>query len=212
MLIIRLLLIASFCVSAGLSKGQIRAKAISYKVQIDMDKLNPDFDETTGAQRYFDFEVDTYFSDQMVRTIVRKIGKHAESGPNLRQRLYRRNAQDQYDIDHEQQYMLVKKGQIVKPRTTGKSKEILGQKCREVVFTDYRGVKISAWVASKLEMNVCPLGNFSLNGTALEVSTSNGLHYIATDFAEGELDGTFFEVPVAYEQEVVILSGDGKSK
>jgi len=210
---IRLLLIGVVLLNGPAVHAQLRAKAISYKVQVDMAALDPSFEGGEGKVRYYDFEADAYYSDQMVRTIVRKVGKHGDGGPNIRQRLYDLKTLDQYDIDHDQRYVLLKKNQVVAPKPTGNSKDIMGYRCREMAFSDYRGVRITVWVTSKLPRNICPLGNYSLDGTALEITTSNGLHFVATDFAEGELNPGFFDVPKGYQEEVLTVSdNDKKSK
>jgi GLPGLI family protein len=199
-----------FAVGSFTLHAQINAKAISYKVQVDMDMLDPAFNEGDGAQRFFDFEVDAYYTDSRLRTIVRKIGKHGDNGLTIRQRLYDINSTDEYNIDPQTQFILLKKDQVVKPKATGKQKDILGYRCKEMTFVDYRGITMTVWVTDKLPKNICPLGNFSLKGTALEASTSNGLHYTATDLAEGVLESAFFDIPQGYQQEVVVASGAEK--
>lgn len=200
-----------FLLAAGESAfSQIQAKAISYSLEVDMKGLDPSFDESDGGQRLYKFEVDTYYNERMLRTIVRKVGTHSEPGLTIRQRLYDLNSHDQMDIDHDQQFILSKKDQRVDLKKTGNVRDILGYKCREYVFTDYRGVRVNVWVADKTQRNVCPLGNFTLPGTALEVVTSNGLHYTATDFSEGLLDNDFFDPPKGYQEEVVVASTAGK--
>lgn len=206
----RLLIVFSFCFCYAASDAQIRAKAISYSLEVDLAVLDPSFDEDDGGQRYYQFEVDAYYTPQKLRTVVRKVGKHADSGVTIRQRLYDLDSQDEYNIDSEQEYILFKKNQTVKAKATGKQKDILGFRCREIFFTDYRGVGISIWITDKLDKNICPLGNYSLKGTALEITTANGLHYVATDLAEGELRPDFFEIPQGYQQEVVLVSEPDK--
>jgi hypothetical protein len=194
----------------GVVNAQVPAKAISYTVRVDLAQLDPSFDEGSGSQRFFDFEVDAYYTSTRLRTIVRKIGKHGDNGVTIRQRLYDIASVDEYNIDPQTNYLLLKKDQNVKPRATGKQKTILGYTCKEMSFTDYRGIAITVWVTDKLAKNICPVGNYSLKGTALEVTTSNGLHYVATDFAEGVLDSQFFDIPQGYQQEVVVASSPPK--
>jgi GLPGLI family protein len=199
-----------FVVAPVIVKAQIQARAISYTVRVDLAQLDPSFDESNGNQRFFDFEVDAYYTDAKLRTIVRKIGKHADNGVTIRQRLYDIASVDEYNIDPQNNYLLLKKDQVVKPKATGKQKSIMGYACKEMTFTDYRGIVITVWVTDKLPKNICPVGNYSLKGTALEINTSNGLHYTATDFAEGVLDAQFFDVPQGFQQEVVVASAPPK--
>jgi GLPGLI family protein len=201
------------CAIATHSQAQIQAKAISYKVEVDQEQLYPTFEENEGNPRYLQFEIDAYYTDSKVKTIVRKIGKHPEPGLTIRQRQYDINSIDEYNIDPETEYILFKKNQVVKLKGTGKQKDILGYRCKEFTFTDYRGVQITVWVTEKLPKNICPMGNYSLKGTALEILTSNGLHYTASDVAEGVLESQFFDIPQGYQQEVVeVPSAEKKSR
>jgi GLPGLI family protein len=192
------------------SQAQIQAKAISYKVEVDQQHLYPTFEENESNPRYLQFEVDAYYTDSKLKTIVREIGKHPEPGLTIRQRQYDINSIDEYNIDPESEYILFKKNQTVKMKGTGKQKDILGYRCKEFSFTDYRGIQITVWVTDKLPKNICPVGNFSLKGTALEIQTSNGLHYTATDVGEGVLDSQFYDIPQGYQQEVVEVSAAEK--
>jgi hypothetical protein len=188
-------------------KAQLSAKAISYTVEIDLTKFNPE--AANGlSEKKCTYEVDAYFTDVAMKTIVRNIKRPVEI--SLRQRQYDIASRDEYNIDHENRFVLVKKDQDFKPKSTGGKKNILNYACKEYTFKDYRGVQFTVWVTDKLAKNICPAGNFSLNGTALEVTTSNGLHYMVTDFAAGQLDANFFQIPADYQQEVVMPPADAK--
>jgi hypothetical protein len=188
-------------------KAQLKAKAISYAVEIDLNQFNPqaaeELEETTCT-----YEVDLYYTDEVAKTIVRNILQPVEI--TLRQRQYQIMSTDEYNVDHENRFILVKKEQQFKPASTGKKKSILGYECREYTLKDYRGVQFSIWVTDKLPRNICPAGNFSLKGTALELTASNGLHFLATDFAEGQLDPNFFQLPADYQQEVSLPPASSK--
>jgi hypothetical protein len=188
-------------------QAQLSAKAISYAVEIDLTKFNP---EAAGslADKTCVYEVDAYYTDKEVKTMVRNIKRPIEI--SLRQRQYEIATQDEYNIDHDNKFILVKKGQDFKPKSTGGKKTILGYACKEYSFKDYRGIQFSVWVTDKLPKNICPAGNFSLDGTALEVTASNGLHYLATDVAGGQLESDFFKMPSGYEQEVMPPPADVK--
>jgi hypothetical protein len=192
---------------------QIRAKAISYKVEIDLEVFAPHYVEESDSETTIcRFEVDTYYTNEEVKTIARIIERPGDFDVTIRQRYYQLKSNDEYNIDFVQSSILLKKSQTVKPKPTGNTKVILGYKCAEHVFTDHRGIRMSVWVTDKLPRNICPSGNYSLKGTALEVAASNGVHYVATDFAEGELDSTFFDLPTNFQTETVDLAVSAKGK
>src|SRR5688500_13796585 len=102
-----------FCLVAPvMGNAQVKAKAISYTVKVDLSMLDPSFSDADGVHRYFDFEVDAYYTDTKLKTMVRKVGKHPENGVNLRQRLYDIASTDEYNFDPENQYILLKKEQV----------------------------------------------------------------------------------------------------
>jgi GLPGLI family protein len=192
-----------FCVLVVLvsaeATAQLKAKAISYAVEADLTKFAPEAAEEL-VQKVCTYEVDAYYTDEKLRTMVRPVSTPYDL--TIRQRLYDRNSKDEYNIDHANQFMLLKKDQSFAITSTTNQKNILGYACKEYTFKDYRGIQFSVWVTDKLPKNICPAGNFSLKGTALEVTSSNGLHYLATDFAEGQLDGNFFDLPKDYQQDI----------
>jgi GLPGLI family protein len=191
--------------------AQIEAKAISYNLTVDLTKFaGSDAEEL--AQKTCTFEVDAYYTSDKLKTMVRVISRPADYEMGIRQRLYDLKSKDEYNIDHDSKYMIIKKDQNFKLTPTGNQKTILGYPCKEFTLTDYRKVGITVWVTDKLQANVCPAGNYSLKGTALEVVMSNGLHYVATDFAEGILDANFFDLPKLYQEEVVPAPTAQKSK
>jgi hypothetical protein len=195
------------------SLSQIRAKAISYKVEIDLEVFAPQYVEESDSETTIcRFEVDAYYTNEELKTMARIIERPGDFDVTIRQRYYQLKSSDEYNVDFVQSSILVKKSQVVKPKPTGNTKVILGYKCAEYVFTDHRGIRMSVWVTDKLQRNICPSGNYSLKGTALEVAASNGVHYVATDFAEGELDSTFFDLPANFQTETVDLAGSAKGK
>jgi hypothetical protein len=173
----------------------LKASAISYSLEVDVSK----FDPANGKglpDPMVKFECDTYYTTDKVRTINRLIKKNENYDLNFRQRLYDQNTQDEYNIDHENKFMLIKEGHAYKPKATGKKKTILNYVCKEYEVTDFQGRQLSFWVTDQLGgKNVCPWGNFSIKGVALEVTTSFGIHFLATDLAAGELDSHFFDIP-----------------
>jgi hypothetical protein len=199
-------LLLSFSVSA-----QVKAKAISYHVEIDLKVFAPGYAEESQADSVpCVFEVDTYYTSEKLRTRPRTIRRPPDYDLTIRQRMYDIASKDEYNIDPVNNYLLIKKNQVVKTKATGKQKNILGYNCKEYTFTDHRNVGITAWVTDKLQKNICPVGNYSLKGTALEIITSNGLHYTATDFAEGEVPASFFDMPKNLQEEVIDLSAPVK--
>jgi hypothetical protein len=207
-------LIFFFLITSPTVFGQIKAKAISYRVEIDLSIFAPDYIENSEADTVrCIFEVDAYYTAEKMRTNARLIRRPSDYEVTIRQRAYNINSKDEYNIDPNNNYVLVKKNQEVKTRATGKQKTILGYACKEYTFTDHRNIQFSVWVTDKLPKNICPAGNFSLKGTALEVTISNGLHYTATDFGEGELNNSFFDIPQNFQQEVLDLAAaDKKAK
>ena len=187
--------------------GQIRAKAISYEVQIDLDIFDPDYANQTDAENKVSlFEVDVYYTDKMVKTFSRAIDVPEDYDLLIAQRFYAIDSKDEYQIIAKDSYILHKRNQVTKLRKTGQTKKLLGYQCREYVFADHRGVQFNVWVADGIQRNLCPAGNFGLKGTALEVTASNGIHYLATDFAEGELPNGFFGLPQGFKTETIDLA------
>jgi GLPGLI family protein len=181
--------------------AQVKAKAISYQVEGDLRIFAPDAVENI-QDPVCKFEVDAYYTGTHVKTMVRTLYVPKEFPVNLRQRFYETQTKDEYNLDHENKFMLLKKDQNFKLKSTGKKKTILGYACKEFTFQDYRKVNFSIWVTEALGTNVCPAGNFSVKGTVLELTASNGFHYTAVDFAEGVVDETFFVLPTGYTQEI----------
>ena len=206
--LIFLVLLSAVAISV---QGQIKAKAISYNVTVDLNLFAGE-DAEELSQKTCTFEVDAYYTPEKLKTMVRVLSRPAEYEMTIRQRLYEIKTKDEYNIDNDSKYMILKKDQNFKPAATGKQKTILGYVCKEYTLTDYRGVNITLWATDKLPVNVCPAGNYSIKGTALEVILSNGLHYVATDQAEGQLDANFFDVPKDYQQEVIPAPATQKSK
>lgn len=185
--------------------AQVKAKAISYQLTVDVTKISPEFAQQSGIKET-SYEVDTYYSESKLKTVVRSVKVPESFQLTIRRRLYDISSKDEYNVDDSERILVHKKNQEVKIKATGKKKSILGYECKEFTLTDHRGVGMTLWVTDKLDKNICPVGNYSLKGTALEVSTSNGLRYVATDFAQGELDAAFFDVPQGYTTEVIDLS------
>lgn len=191
--------------------GQLKAKAISYRLQADLNTLSPAYGEQyDGKTPECSFEVDCYFTDQKLKTVVRTVKSPEDFPLTIRQRLYDLSSKDEYNIDVEQRILVHKKNQQVKVTGTGNKKTVMGHECREYILTDHRGVTMNLWVAENLDKNISPVGNFGIKGTALEIVTSNGLHYVATDFANGELDAAFFDIPSGFNTEVLDLTSSKK--
>lgn len=196
---IKILVCVAFMLSSFSLQAQLKANAISYTLVADMTKLRGGEVEPGTIAKY---EVDAYYSADKVRTVVRNIKN--DVGLTIMERLYDQNSRDEYNINHNEHHILLKKDQAFSPKATGQQKTILGYPCKEYTFKNYTNVTFSLWVTDKLGKNVCPGGNFSVKGTALEVIGSNGLHFVAVDTGgSGELDASFFNPPAGYEQEVI---------
>lgn len=194
----RFLLIFLFTVLSQATFAQIQAKAISYKLTVDLTRFDKDAAEELNEKELL-FESDVYYTEDKVRSIYRVIKTPDDYQLSFRQRLYNQLSVDQYDVEYDNKYMVMKEGHAYKPKSTGKTKKILNYVCKEYTLTDFRGIAISFWVTDKLGKNVCPWGNFSLKGTALEITASNGVTFTATDFASGELTANFFDVPTDFQ-------------
>jgi hypothetical protein len=194
-------IVLSLCfVSSTEALSQVPAKAISYLVSIDLNIYDPDYTSQTDSEDLVCVaEADVYYSDKKATTIYRLISKPIDYDLIIHSKLYDINSTDEYIFNQPAKSLLLVKDQVTKPRATGRKKTIAGYTCKEYTFINYQGIGIMVWVSTKLEKNICPLGNFSLQGTALEVSTSNGWHYLATDFSGGELNTDFFEIPKDYQ-------------
>jgi hypothetical protein len=196
---IKTLACVAFMLTSLTLQAQLKANAISYTLEADMAKLwGGEVEEGTVAK----YEVDTYYSADKVRTVVRNIKN--EVGLTIMERLYDQNSRDEYNINHNEHRILLKKDQAFSPKATGQQKTILGYPCKEYTFKNYANVTFSLWVTEKLGKNVCPGGNFSVKGTALEIIGSNGLHFVAVDASgSGEVNASFFNPPDGYQQEVI---------
>lgn len=188
------------CLSFQGAIAQLKAKAISYTLDVELAKFDKDAAEQLGP-KVLRFETDVYYTADKVRTFNRPIERPPEYELTFRQRMYDQATYDEYNVGWEEQFVLLKKDHRYKPKATGKSKTILGYACKEYTLVDYQGRTISCWVTDKLGKNVCPWGNLSLKGTALEVTMSSGVHFLATDFAEGEVRSDFFDVPTNFKTE-----------
>jgi hypothetical protein len=191
-----------FCFTAS---AQHKAKAIAYTLTIDMETFDPVYYEMTEADEVtLSLEVDAYYNDLKLRTVARVITKPVDYQFTLPELFYDLRSTDEHLIDHEKRLIITKKGLARAPKLTGRKKNILGFKCREYRVWIDDNLQALVYVASKLKRNICPFGNLSLNGTMLEMITSNGLYYKAIDFSEGELALDFFELPADYQNGNII--------
>src|SRR3954468_10600595 len=96
----------TFCLLVALvsaeATAQLKAKAISYAVEADLTKFAPEAAEEL-SQKVCTYEVDAYYTDEKLRTMVRPISTPYDL--TIRQRLYDRNSKDEYNIDHANQFM-----------------------------------------------------------------------------------------------------------
>lgn len=205
-----LLTLALFLIGIQVN-AQIKAKAISYTLEVNLDQFSPNV-KGEDFEKICRFEVDAYYTAEKLRTQVRNIFRPEEFELTIRERMYPLISNDEYNIDHVNKVILLKKGHVYTPKPTGKQKKILNFDCKEYTFKDFRDIQITLWVTDKLAKNICPAGNYAVKGTALEIITSNGLHFVATDFAEGELSADFFDVPAGYEIEEVPAPTPQKKK
>lgn len=205
----RIILVVLLFSVVDVALAQLQAKAISYKLMIDLSQFDKDAYEEINEKELV-FETDAYYTDDKVRVIYRTIKTPAEYPLTFRQRLYSQFSADQYDIEFDNRYMVLKEGHVYKPKSTGRTRKILNYSCKEYTLTDYRGVAISFWVTDKLGKNVCPWGNFSLKGTALEIVASNGFTFTATDMATGELSADFFSIPTGFQVDKIPFPSPAK--
>jgi Domain of unknown function (DUF4412) len=193
------------CVAFAIpAQGQqlLKAKAIFYQVDVDIRK----FDPQNGKQLtdpIIKFETDAYYTDTNVRTFNRKVKTVEGYDLMLRQRLYDQTSTNEYNIDHDNKFMVLKEAHVYQPKSTGNQKTILGYNCKEYTVTDFQGRQLSFWVTDKLGKNVSPWGNFQIKGTALEITSSFGMHFVAAEFAEGNVDPHFFDVPADYQMDKI---------
>ncbi|WP_133259579.1 hypothetical protein [Pseudochryseolinea flava] len=185
-------------VNVAQSQSLVKASAIHYQVEIDIRKFDPANGKAL-PDPIIKFETDAYYSDSHVRTFNRRVKSVEDYDLTLRQRLYDQASTSEYNVDHEAKFMVLKEAHVYKPKSTGKKKTILNYACKEYTVTDFQGRQLSFWVTDKLGKNVSPWGNFQIEGTALEITSSFGVHFIAAEFATGEVDGHFFDVPSDYQ-------------
>jgi len=187
------------CTSTAVA--QLKARAISYSLDIYLDIYDPEYyEETESEDVVCHFELDAYYTGDKVKTVVRKLSVPIDYDIDFMSVLYDRHTNNQYHINHTSKSVYPTKGQPLTPTATRNRKEILGHKCREYYFLDPEGISASFWVAEKLEKNICPTGNFLIKGTVLEMLTSDGMHFKATDIGMGELAADFFELPPGYTE------------
>jgi hypothetical protein len=180
----------------------LKAKAIFYQVEIDLRKFDPQ--NGKGLEDpIIKFETDAYYTDTHVRTFNRKVKPVEDYDLTLRQRLYDQASTNEYNVDHDSKFMVMKEGHVYKPKGTGKQKTILGYNCKEYTVTDFQGRQLSFWVTDKLGKNVSPWGNFQIKGTALEITSSFGVHFVAAELAEGNVDSRFFDIPSDYQMDKI---------
>lgn len=171
-------------------------------MQVDLTKFDTEAAEELNVSELL-YETDVYYTADNVRTVNRVIQRPSDYELSFRSRLYQQASTDEYNVEYDNKVLVRKEKHVYTPKSTGKTKVILNYKCREFSVVDFRGITIVFWVTDKLGKNVCPWGNFSLKGTALEVTTSNGLHFTATDVASGEVDNNFFTVPEGFQTQTI---------
>jgi len=193
------------------AQAQLKAKAISYTLDVDLGKFDPHNAEEVDDP-ILKYETDVYYTETKVRTINRVIRRPDGYELSFRQRLYDQLSDDEYNIEFDEKFMVIKEDHAYKPKATGNKKTILNYPCKEYTVKDFQGRTVNLWVTDKLGKNVCPWGNFSIKGTALEVTTSFGLHFMATDFAEGEVDTNFFAIPTDFKADKIPFTAPAKGK
>jgi GLPGLI family protein len=199
------ILVLVTCLFSGTCNSQdINASAISYTATVDLSQFDPVYYDLTDADTTdVYFEVDLYYSNGNVRSIIRINSRPADYEPHFNEVLYNPGGQVETLVDHTRKkiFRVVDvQSPIIKLKAT---KKILGYQCRGYITLDYKGEKVIAFVTKKLPTNISPLGNMNLPGTALEVITANGFHYVATDFSQGKLPSTFFSLPTDYQIETI---------
>src|SRR5688572_14051639 len=155
------ILVFLFCSIVTATYAQLPAKAISYTLEVDLKKFDPEAaEEISNADLLY--ESDLYYTADKVRTVNRVIKRPGEYELSFRQRLYDQSSADEYNIEYDNKILVIKEKHIYKPKSSGKTKKILNYTCKEYSVVDFRGITVTFWVTDKLGKNVCPWGNFSL--------------------------------------------------
>lgn len=182
----------------------IDAKAISYTASLDLATFDPVYYEMTDADTTdVYFEVDMYYTPCIVKTVHRIQVKPSDFDVNFAEAVYDPAGTDEIFVNEG----LKKVSHI--PRVESRAmklkarKKILGHQCRAYLVRDFKGNKVVAFVAGDLQKNISPIGNLNLPGTALELITADGFHYMATEFSQGELSPSFFSLPTDYQTEII---------
>ena len=178
----------------------IQSQAISYAATLDLSVFDPVYYELTDSDTTdVYFEVDVYFTSDNVKTITRVRAKPSDYEALFTEVLYNPASVSEAFVDDGDKKILHVQNVATQIMKLREKKKILGYRCRAYLVVDYRGVRAVAFVAKKLSRNISPFANMNLPGTALEIVTSNGFHYLATDFSQGKLPPTFFSLPTDYQ-------------
>jgi GLPGLI family protein len=176
--------------------AQTKAKAISYQVTLALGYYDPLYYWQTDADTTVIYmEVDLYYDAGNRKTVSRILEQPEDFQLPLLELYYKTESPGEFLIDNANRFVFNIATVYSSVKSTGAKKTILGYKCKGYTFTDFQGINVFAYVAAKLPANICPWGNFNLEGTVLEMYTSNGYHYEATDMRSGQLPAGFFELP-----------------
>jgi hypothetical protein len=194
----------TFCVAAS---AQTKAKAIAYTLTVDLDIFDPVYYEMTESEDVtLVLEVDTYFTNSKLKTVIHPITEPIDYNfPGLPLQ-YDLKGSGYYLIDNEKKITVQKSSNPMSQRATRRKKMIAGFKCKEYFFETTDGIRMLVYISEKLANNISPMANFPIKGTALEIITSNGLHYEAVDFSQGEVASDFFDLPPDYQLDSLPLA------
>jgi GLPGLI family protein len=191
------------------SLAQSNTNAISYQVTLELGYYDPLYYWQTDADTAAIFmEVDLYYDHDNCKTVSRIMKQPEDFQLPTLQLQYETKSAEEFLIDEANRIIFNIKNTWASFKPTGSKKTILGYKCRGYTFTDFQGVKVFVYVASKLPANISPWGNVDLKGTVLEMYTSNGYHYVATDMGSGQTPAGFFNLPPWPIKTISIPAGD----
>jgi hypothetical protein len=193
----------SFCIAAS---AQTKAKAIAYTLSVDLEIFDPVYYQMTESEDVtLVLEVDAYYNTSKLKTVTLPLTQPIDYHFPALELQYDLKSSGSWFIDHNKKISIRKQNNVVTKRATGVKKTIAGFKCKEYLLETNGGLRMLVYISKKPDSNICPLDNFSLKGTVLEIITSNGLHYEVADFSKGEVAVNFFDLPQGYQQDTLPL-------
>lgn len=208
-----LTLFFTLCSQSLSAQQTIPAKAIAYKVVLDLEQADPVYYSLTDSDTTEVYsEVDLYYTDDRAQTVTRVLSKPGDFDGHHFEVFYGTKTHREALIYHARRSVVADDEKIVLVEKLRAKKKILGYKCRAFLVVDDNDLRMLAFVTTKLGKNICPRGNFMLPGTVLELISSDGFHYEATALSAGELPADFFVLPTDYQIETISPTTEGKSR